>query len=615
MRLAGALGDAADGAVARLSRALSGGRWTRRSFLVRTSVVGSALAMDLRGFAFRPVHAYDSVCGTLTQCDDAFTAFCCTINNGANLCPDRTFVGGWWKADRSGFCRGSARYYVDCNGTADGHWRCHCSESRTCDQRKVACNIFRYGNCNLEIKTEGTAVVCRVITCTPPWEWDPGCTQTSFTDESTGSQSAPCLPRLWSSPIVIKWSDTGGAGGPLGPEKGQPRSLPDGDGTWGEFRDGAIYDVKWLGLFAVASPIWPVVKDRIGRQGIGYPANDVTALDEASGWSQAFVNRADGAQREDAEAVGTPTLGTYLLTGAVLSKWHQLGGAGSLLGVPTSDTLPTLDGTGLHASFAKQHHERIAYRGAIYSHPIVGAHAMRDTIYEKWRALGGEASQLGLPLSDEMGAGVAGAHLNDFAVVSGSGITSRGAIVLTSQFGAHGIWGLVHSRWVQLHAHAGSLGFPTSDVRTTPDSSGEYATFSPLSGPTPTTGGGIVSTKRWGAWALLGPFYTAWLADQHGARVLGVPSSHEVDQVVAAVALRSQAFSTGAVYDSAVGPSCVLYGGVLTEYLADGGPTGSLGLPTSSVVVLANGDQQATFQHGTLTYVPAADPVADADAT
>jgi hypothetical protein len=113
-----------------------------------------------------------------------------------------------------------------------------------------------------------------------------------------------------------------------------------------------------------------------------------------------------------------------------------------------------------------------------------------------------------------------------------------------------------------------------------------------------------VLTLSWGAWALLGTFFSTWMADQRGARVLGDPTANEVDDVLSGIAVRSQTFSTGSIYDSSAGRDCVLYGPILQQYLTDGGPTGSLGLPTSSVVVLANGDEQATFVGGTLTYVP-----------
>ena len=549
------------------------------------------------------------MCGTLAACADAYTAFCCTINHGANLCPDTTYVGGWWKAEGSAYCRGMPRYYVDCNGTATSRWHCRCSGSATCDKRKVACNVFRYGNCNLDIENHGTAVVCRVVTCTPPWKWDPTCTTSSFVDQPTGTQSAPCLPKAWSSPIVIKWSDLGGEGGPLGPEvlvHGRAlHSLPDGDGTWGAFRGGAVYDVKWLGVFAITEPIWRVVRDVVGRGGIGYPAEDAAPLPRDEGWSQAFVNRGGGVQREDAAAVGTRSLGTYVVAGPVLSKWHALGAQDGVCGFPTSDTAPTSDGLGLSSTFAKLADGAVAYRAAIYSHPALGAHAVRDVIYEKWLALGGESSPVGLPASDEDGLG-AGAHLNRFAVLDGVTVRSRGAIVATDPFGAVAVWGPIFSAWLATRGAHGPLGYPSEDQTAVPKDPGSFAAFSPLTGVTGTAGGGIVSAPGRGTWALVGVFFTAWLTDQQGPHVLGVPVADEVDQVVDAVALRSQSFVTGAVFDSAVGHACVLYGPILQQYVADGGANGSLGLPTSSVVILPSGEEQATFQHGTLTYTPAA---------
>ena len=604
MRLGPRTSRASDRLVRRLSTTLGGGTWTRRSFLVRTSVLGSAVAMDLKGYALRPGTAYDSVCGTLSACEDAFTAFCCTINHGANLCPESTFVGGWWKAEGSAFCRGAPRYYVDCNGTAGSDWRCHCSDSPTCDKRKVACNVFRYGNCNLEIPEFPTAVVCRVVTCTPPWQWDPACTETSFTDDLTASQSAPCLPAPGTPPILLKWYDTGGAGGPLGAQVGRLHSLPDRDGTWGEFRHGAVYDVHWLGTFAVFGPVWVVVRDRIGRDGIGYPAQDVDTLHGGEGWSQLFANRADGRQADDAEAIGTRALGTYVVTGRVLSKWHALGAQDGLMGYPTSDTRATRDALGTYGDFAKLVGERVRSRGAIYAHPVIGAHAVLGPIYEKWQRLGGQDGPLGLPASDRLGLGAAHAYQNDFAVLEAGAVRSRGAIVSTDELGTWGVWGLVHSRWVASGAQHGPLGLPSSDVVATPDGTATYATFRPLTVRTVATGGGIVASTTWGVWALLGTIFEVWYADQLGARVLGVPSAAEVDQVVGGLAVRSQAFSAGAVYDSAVGAGCVLYGPILQQYLADGGLASSLGLPTSSVTTLPDGDQQATFQHGTLTYAP-----------
>jgi hypothetical protein len=117
---------------------------------------------------------------------------CCSINNGRNTCPPGTFAGGWWKADQSSFCGGKARYYIDCNAKPGYTFHCHCNQTN-CDHRYVACNVFRYGQCNTQISGV-TAVVCRQISCTPPWILYKGhCSSTSRTDNNTRLHNAPCL--------------------------------------------------------------------------------------------------------------------------------------------------------------------------------------------------------------------------------------------------------------------------------------------------------------------------------------------------------------------------------------------------------------------------------------
>ena len=123
---------------------------SRRGFLGGAAMVGAAMAVDPWGYLVRPAGAYATVCGTDAACADGYSVFCCTINGGRTACPPNSFIGGWWKADNSSFCGGSARYYIDCNAFRDGAWQCRCAEG-TCDQRRVACNQFRYGQCSLEI--------------------------------------------------------------------------------------------------------------------------------------------------------------------------------------------------------------------------------------------------------------------------------------------------------------------------------------------------------------------------------------------------------------------------------------------------------------------------------
>lgn len=180
--------------VSRISTRSKSPTSSRRGFLGGAALVGAALAADPWGFLVRPASAYASVCGTDSACGDGYSVFCCTINGGKNSCPPNSFIGGWWKADNSSFCGGAARYYIDCNAYRDGAWHCHCAEG-TCDQRRVACNQFRYGQCSLQIPASQTGpVVCRMVSCTPPWQQFGGtCTSSSATDNRTATHSAPCV--------------------------------------------------------------------------------------------------------------------------------------------------------------------------------------------------------------------------------------------------------------------------------------------------------------------------------------------------------------------------------------------------------------------------------------
>ena len=169
-----------------------GARSDRRSFLVRMAVTGSALTVAPLRFILQPVTAYAAVCGPDSSCGDGYTAMCCTVS-GANRCPPGSFAGGWWKADNSGLCCGNAaRYYIDCNMHCGQACACRCA-SGSCDQRKVCCNVFRYGQCHQEIACYGP-IACRVVSCNPPWTFDQSCSRDVLVDNATAQHSAPCLP-------------------------------------------------------------------------------------------------------------------------------------------------------------------------------------------------------------------------------------------------------------------------------------------------------------------------------------------------------------------------------------------------------------------------------------
>jgi hypothetical protein len=189
------------GALTRLVSRASGvlaNRIDRRGFLTRGAVVGSALAVSPLRYVLRPVTAYAAVCNCSgyscdcgSACCDGYTEFCCTLT-GQNSCPPGTAAGGWWKADAPGLCGDAPRYYMDCNvvppATPCG---CGCALG-DCNHRKACCTQFRYGQCHMEIPVMGP-IMCRVVTCAPPWDFDPSCTTLALTDNNTRWHDAGCL--------------------------------------------------------------------------------------------------------------------------------------------------------------------------------------------------------------------------------------------------------------------------------------------------------------------------------------------------------------------------------------------------------------------------------------
>jgi hypothetical protein len=176
-------------------------RTSRRGFLARTTLAAAAFAVAPLRFLLRPESAWAVIgpgnCGG-GLCNDGYTEFCCSINRGQNTCPSHTFVGGWWKctyyAGRRLCGDQGVRYYVDCN-VKPGHSipdGCHCANN-DCNQRRVGCNVFRYGQCNADIAGV-TPIACRVVVCENPATIPQfRCNATYKQDDSTCGHEADCL--------------------------------------------------------------------------------------------------------------------------------------------------------------------------------------------------------------------------------------------------------------------------------------------------------------------------------------------------------------------------------------------------------------------------------------
>ncbi len=429
-------------------------RVSRRGFLARTTLVGTAVSAVGWDFIVRPGSAYAWVCGEGASCYSGWTAMCCSINGGINQCPPGSFAGGWWKAEGASLCGGSARYYVDCQaecvdcGCGGGHfceegcWSCrpHCADGG-CDRRRVCHTVFRYGQCNRHRECSGP-VMCRAISCTPPWEWAE-CSTAAATSQATVSHSAPCLPG-WTA-INERYTKLGSQGSILGATVG-----PEVTGAFGRMQryvNGRMYSSAetgphyltgevlrcYLALTESASPLRLPITDSHQLLGAGG--------DLVLGSTAAF-ERGDIYQRHGAPA--------FALWGAVDARYQSAGGPRGPLGFPTATVSPTSDGSGEFATFDN---------GAIYlqggGHPYV----LPGAIAAKYADLGAVDGPLGYPTSDATDA-------TDAVGNEGSLVNFTNGVVAEANGAAYGVWGAIYAAWVEQGGAAGVLGFPVSDVTT-----------------------------------------------------------------------------------------------------------------------------------------------------
>jgi hypothetical protein len=418
-------------------------RFSRRSLLGRTAVVGAALAVSGLDFVLKPQDAYAAVCGPGASCAGGWTAMCCTINNGVNQCPAGSFAGGWWKADSAGLCGGSARYYIDCQAECtrcgcsgssfctSGCWNCtrHCA-SGTCDERRVCWNVFRYGQCNQQIGCSGP-VLCRMISCNPPWTFE-ACTTDAATDNNTTDHSAPCLSP-WSS-VQARYQQLGGPASALGVSTGAELAVA--GGTMQAFTKGRLYGSA-AGVHTLFPPRTTVFDAEGGAPALGVPITDDAR--SATG-SCAFNDLSKGA------AVYTTPNGTFVVSGSIYTTWAATGRDAGRLGWPIAGSATVSGGT-----------VQLFSKGRLYASPA-GTHALFPPRTVAYDAAGGAAA-LGVPITDDARSATGACVFNDL---------SKNAAVYSTPNGTYVVSGSIYTTWAAAGRDAGQVGWPVAGVTTVP---------------------------------------------------------------------------------------------------------------------------------------------------
>jgi uncharacterized protein with LGFP repeats len=197
--------------------------------------------------------------------------------------------------------------------------------------------------------------------------------------------------------------------------------------------------------------------------------------------------------------------GAWSVQGAIRDHYNALGGPASFLGYPVTDETTTPDGVGRYNHF--QNH------GSIYWTPDTGAWSIHGAIRDKWASTGWERGVLGYPTTDEAGAPDGVGRFNHFA---GTGASS---IYWTPNTGAHSVVGAIHAEWAATGWEVGPMGYPTTDETVTPDGVGRYTHFSKA--------GSIYWTPSTGAHAVYGAIRDRWASMGWELSWLGYPTRDE----------------------------------------------------------------------------------------
>lgn len=226
---------------------------------------------------------------------------------------------------------------------------------------------------------------------------------------------------------------------------------------------------------------------------------DVTAAAVANDGVATFSGWADGpATRTRSVTMGTRdiTLTARYLT-PIGRRFADEPALQSLLGSPTGPEVA-------EGGIRYRPHER----GRLYWSPTAGVHEVHGAVLARFLLRGGHAA-LGVPVTDEKGTADGVGRFNDFSTAT--------SIYFTPRTGAHLVRNEVRTRWRQLGAERGVLGYPVTDYRRTAVRRARFVDFQ--------NGGSVYWSSRTGAHEVYGPIWRRWTAMGRERSTLGLPTT------------------------------------------------------------------------------------------
>ncbi|CEA08356.1 LGFP repeat [Arthrobacter saudimassiliensis] len=273
-----------------------------------------------------------------------------------------------------------------------------------------------------------------------------------------------------------------------------------------------------------------------------------------------------GATRQDFQGgsiVWSAGTGAQVLRRGIGNAYFASGGPTGLLGLPIGGERALRGGA--VQSFQK---------GVIYWSPGGGGQLMGGAVLNAYASLGYEAGRLGYPLSGERS--VKGGRVQDFA---------GGHIYWSAKAGAHATFGGIGNAYSTSGGPSGVLGLPTASEKNIPG--GALQNFEK---------GTVYWSAQSGARLIpAGKIASSYASSGAQRGRLGFPTSNQYRSGAATV----QDFDGGRIVTSAAG-TFLLVGAIGNSYFHNGGPAGSLGIPSGSEQNLGNGGVSQQFTGGTV---------------
>jgi uncharacterized protein with LGFP repeats len=256
-------------------------------------------------------------------------------------------------------------------------------------------------------------------------------------------------------------------------------------------------------------------------------------------------------------------------SGAINLKYVSMGGSASYLGAPVAATSCNLYGGGCGRAYQN---------GSIYWSSSTGAAVVDGEVRAGWWATGGVSGNLGYPIADvgPIPGGSAGAF-------------QFGSVYSSAATGPQSVGRELLPAWWNTGGVNGPLGWPIAHSGAVPGG-GTGGAFQ---------GGSVYWSAGTGAHWLTGDVRLKWWNTGGTTGVLGFPTA----DLVSVAGGTGARFQGGSIYSSpSTGARMVR--GVDADWLARGGPAGSLGFPTADTAEVTGGGGFAglvtTFSGGTL---------------